>query len=100
MTTIHDLLDQYARLARDTREVGPLLEKLARRYLATDPVRTARFSKVWLWQDRPGRDGKPDTGIDLVAEEIYGGGFCAIQCKFFDPTHTIQKLDIDSFFRA
>lgn len=100
MTTIHDLLDQYARLARDTREKGLLLEKLAQRYLTTDPLWTARFKNVWLWQDWPERDGKVDTGIDLVAEEVYGGGFCAIQCKFFDPSHTIQKSDIDSFFTA
>ena len=100
MTTIHDLLDQYARLARDTREKGLLLEKLAQRYLTADPLWTARFKNVWLWQDWPGRGGKVDTGIDLVAEEAYGGGFCAIQCKFFDPSHTIQKSDIDSFFTA
>jgi hypothetical protein len=29
LTTVHDLLDQYARLARNTREKGLLLEKLA-----------------------------------------------------------------------
>ena len=100
MTTIHDLLDQYARLARDTREKGLLLEKLALSYLTTDPVWTAQFQEVWLWQDWPGRDGKVDTGIDLVAKELYGDGYCAIQCKFFDPAHAIQKGDIDSFFTA
>jgi predicted helicase len=100
MTTIHDLLDQYARLARDTREKGLLLETLALSYLTTDPVWTAQFQEVWLWQDWPGRDGKVDTGIDLVAKELYGDGYCAIQCKFFDPAHAIQKGDIDSFFTA
>jgi predicted helicase len=100
MTTIHDLLDQYTRLARDTREKGLLLEKLALSYLTTDPVWTAQFEEVWLWQDWPGRDGKVDTGIDLVAKERYGEGYCAIQCKFFASTHAIQKSDIDSFFTA
>jgi len=100
MTTIHDLLDEYAQMARDTREKGLLLEKLARAYLTTDPVWTARFEDVWLWQDWPGRDGKVDTGIDLVAKERYGGGVCAIQCKFYAPTHSIDKGDIDSFFTA
>jgi predicted helicase len=100
MTTIHDLLDQYARLARDTREKGLLLEKLAQSYLTTDPVWTAQFEDVWLWQDWPGRNGKVDTGIDLVAKERYGDGYCAIQCKFFAPSHAIQKSDIDSFFTA
>ncbi|TFD11327.1 DEAD/DEAH box helicase [Cryobacterium sp. TMT1-21] len=100
MTTIHDLLDEYAQMARDTREKGLLLERLARAYLTTDPVWTARFEDVWLWQDWPGRNGKVDTGIDLVAKERYGDGFCAIQCKFYAPTHSITKGDIDSFFTA
>ncbi|QYF75385.1 DEAD/DEAH box helicase family protein [Cryobacterium sp. PAMC25264] len=100
MTTIHDLLDEYALMARDTREKGLLLERLARAYLTTDPVWTARFEDVWLWQDWPGRNGKPDTGIDLVAKERYGDGVCAIQCKFYAPTHSIDKGDIDSFFTA
>ncbi len=100
MTTIHELLDEYARMARDTREKGLLLERLTRAYLLADPVWTARFDEVWLWQDWPGRDGKVDTGIDLVARESYGGGFCAIQCKFFAPGYAIQKGDIDSFFTA
>ena len=97
MTTIHDLLDEYARMARDTREKGLLLERLTQSYLLADPVWTARFDEVWLWQDWPDRNGKVDTGIDLVARETYGGGYCAIQCKFYDPSHTVQKGDIDSF---
>jgi predicted helicase len=95
-TTIHDLLAQYASMARDTREKGFLFERLTKAYLTTDPVWTARFSEVWLWQDWPGRDGKPDTGIDLVAKERWGDGYCAIQAKFFDPTHYLQKSVIDS----
>lgn len=100
MTPLSDLLDQYSRLARDTREKGFLLEKLTQSYLSIDPLWTAHFKQVWLWQDWPGRNGKVDTGIDLVAEDMYGRGFCAIQCKFFNPSHTIQKSDIDSFFTA
>ena len=100
MTTIHDLLDEYAQMARDTREKGFLLERLARAYLTTDPVWTARFEDVWLWQDWPGRNGKVDTGVDLIAKERYGDGYCAIQCKFYAPTHSIDKGDIDSFFTA
>ena len=69
-------------------------------YLRTDVTWADRFSNVWLWMDWPGRQGKPDTGIDLVAEERDGGGLTAIQCKFYAPTHTLQKRDIDSFFTA
>ncbi|PPG83373.1 damage-inducible protein [Rathayibacter sp. AY1E5] len=97
---MHDLLAEYASIARDTREKGLLLERLTRAYLTTEPQWTAQFDEVWLWQDWPGRKGRPDTGIDLVARERFGGGYCAIQCKFYAPSHTIQKADLDSFFTA
>jgi predicted helicase len=32
-----------------------------------------------------------------LSEEV---GFCAIQCKFYDEHHRIQKSDLDSFFTA
>ncbi|KQV08491.1 hypothetical protein ASC63_10170 [Leifsonia sp. Root112D2] len=94
------LLEQYTRLARDTREKGLLFERLIAQFLRTDPLYSARFDAVWLWQDWPGRDGKPDTGIDLVARESYTGKLCAIQCKFYASDHYLQKSDIDSFFTA
>ena len=40
------------------------------------------------------------TGIDLVARERDSGEYTAIQCKFYEPTHTLRKEDIDSFFTA
>lgn len=87
-------------MARDTREKGLLFERLTKAYLTTDPVWTAQFSDVWLWQDWPDRAGKPDTGIDLVAKERFGDGYCAIQAKFYDPGSYLNKSDIDSFFTA
>ncbi|WP_308465299.1 DEAD/DEAH box helicase [Rathayibacter soli] len=94
------LLAEYARLARDTHEKGLLFERLIAQFLRTDPLYSARFDEVWLWQDWPGRDGKVDTGIDLVARERYTGKLCAIQCKFYASDHYLQKSDIDSFFTA
>ncbi|MDK3255971.1 hypothetical protein [Blastococcus capsensis] len=38
---------------------------------------------MWLWSDWPGREGRPDTGIDLVAANADDGGLTAIQCKFY-----------------
>jgi len=67
-------------------------------YFKTDPVYTAQFKEVWLWNDWSGNGGRPDTGIDLVAENLKGDGFTAIQCKFYAPNVTIEKKDIDSFF--
>src|SRR5664279_3462006 len=66
----------------------------------TDPVYADQFSDVWMWNDWPGRGGKHDTGIDLVAAETLTGGLVAIQCKFFAATSTIGKPDIDSFLSA
>ena len=100
MTTIHAILDDLARTATDARDKGDKFERLMAAYLRTDPLYKDQYSDVWLWADWPGRDGRPDTGIDLVAQERDTGGFCAIQCKFYDPAHTLQRSDIDSFFTA
>lgn len=76
MTSIHDPLAEYASIARDTLE--KVLERLTRTFLTTDPKWTQLFDEVSLWQDWSGREGKTDTGIDLVARERHGGGHCAI----------------------
>lgn len=100
MTTIHELLADYTRIAPDTRAKGLYFERLIREFISTDPVYSALYAGVWLWQDWPGREGQPDTGIDLVAAEKFTGGLCAIQCKFYAPDSSLQKGDIDSFFTA
>ncbi|WP_307077684.1 DEAD/DEAH box helicase [Streptomyces canus] len=83
------------------RDRGTRFEELVLQYLSTDPQWTEQFSRVWMWTDWPGAEhDKRDTGIDLVAQDRETGGFCAIQCKFYEPQHTIQKDDIDSFFTA
>lgn len=94
------MLDELRSTATDERDKGDRFERLMAAYLRTDPLYARKYSNVWLWNDWPGREGKPDTGIDLVAEESDGGGLCAIQCKCYDPTHSLQKSDIDSFFTA
>jgi predicted helicase len=77
-----------------------MFEELMQKYLQTDPLYRDKYCKVWMWKDWPERGDEPDTGIDLVAQERVSSEYCAIQCKFFDPAHTIQKSDIDSFFTA
>ena len=99
-TSILQILDDLARSAIDHRDKGDKFERLIRAYLTTDPLYVARFSEAWLWQDWPGRKGKTDTGIDLVAQERDTGNLVAIQCKFYDPDHVLQKADIDAFFTA
>ena len=99
-TTIHDILEEFRAAASSNRNLGDKFERLIATYLLTDPQYADKLSDVWLWQEWPGRGKKVDTGIDLIAREKGTGDHWAIQCKFFDPSHSIQKSDIDSFFTA
>lgn len=99
-TTIHHILDELAEAATDHRDKGGKFERLMKAYFQTDPLYVSRFSDVWLWNEWPNRKGKADTGIDLVAQERDTGALVAIQCKFYAPSYTLQKGDIDSFFTA
>ncbi|WP_416057821.1 DEAD/DEAH box helicase [Stenotrophomonas maltophilia] len=99
-TTIHHILDELALAATDHRDKGSKFERLIKAYFLVDPLYVSRFSDVWLWSEWPGRNAKADTGIDLVAQERDTGALVAIQCKFFAPSYTLQKGDIDSFFTA
>ncbi|EON12879.1 type III restriction enzyme, res subunit [Pandoraea sp. SD6-2] len=97
--TFQELLDELTEAARTNRDKGTQFEHLIANYLVTDPQYADRLSDVWLWSEWPDRTGA-DVGIDLVAKERGTGNYWAIQCKFYDPSHTIQKSDIDSFFTA
>lgn len=99
MSSLHSILTEFREAKRSNREMGDQFERLFKAFLEHEPQYQERFSKVWMWGEWPGRTGA-DTGIDLVAEERSGEGLCAIQCKFYDPNHTLQKSDIDSFFTA
>lgn len=99
MGSINDVIG-VLRQAPTNVDRGTLFEKLMLRYFELDPALTQQYDAVWRWIDWPDRKGKPDTGIDLVARERDTGDYTAIQCKFYEPTHTLSKGDIDSFFTA
>lgn len=99
MGSIHEVMEAF-REAPSNSERGTKFEKLMVRYFELDPMLSQQYDAVWRWIDWPGRKGKPDTGIDLVARERDSGEYTAIQCKFYEPTHTLRKEDIDSFFTA
>lgn len=99
MGSINDVID-VLRQAPTNVDRGTLFEKLMVRYFQLDPALTQQYDAVWRWIDWPDRKGKVDTGIDLVARESDTGEYTAIQCKFYEPTHTLSKGDIDSFFTA
>ncbi|MFB7761518.1 DEAD/DEAH box helicase [Streptomyces xiamenensis] len=100
-TTVHDVIRAIRNGVDGSRDRGTRFEELMLQYLSTDPQWTEQFTRVWMWADWPGTEhDKRDAGIDLVAQDRETGGFCAIQCKFYEPGHTLQKEDIDSFFTA
>ncbi len=99
MGSIHEVMEAF-REAPSNSERGTKFEKLMVRYFDLDPLLSQQYDAVWRWIDWPGRKGKPDTGIDLVARERDSGKYTAIQCKFYEPTHHLRKEDIDSFFTA
>ncbi|MDR2348255.1 MAG: DEAD/DEAH box helicase family protein, partial [Bifidobacteriaceae bacterium] len=96
-STVEALLGQLAAAATSERDKGDLFERLVRRFLEVDASWSSRFAEVHMWADWPGRAGRPDHGIDLVAIERDSGEPVAVQCKFYAPDHYLTKPDIDSF---
>ena len=94
-----ELMNKLRLLSSSKREQGTAFEYMMATYLMTDPLFESRFEKIFLWRDWPDRPSELDTGdigIDLVGVER-DGGYCAIQCKFFEESKTISKEDLDSF---
>ena len=89
---------ERARKADNKRQKGYHFEKLIQKFFQEDPQYKILFQKVELYHQWEKREGA-DCGIDLVAEKD-DGSYCAIQCKFYDPQHTIQKNDLDGFITA
>ena len=96
-TTIYAILEEFRQDAIHKRDLGDKFERLMVAFLKSDPIWKDLFSNVWIWLDFPKRGNAPDTGIDLVAEESATGDYWAIQCKFYDQNHNLEKSDIDSF---
>lgn len=102
MSSLLDLLAGYRKESKTEREKGTYFELLIKAFLKNDPTYAPQFSGVWTyaeWAALQDVDGR-DSGIDLVAKLSDEEGFCAIQCKFHDENHKIQKSDLDSFFTA
>lgn len=102
MSALLDLLASYRKESKTEREKGTYFELLIKDFLKNDPTYSPQFSDVWTyaeWAQQQGIDSR-DAGIDLVAKLSEEEGFCAIQCKFYEENHKIQKSDLDSFFTA
>ena len=95
---VRAILDQYKAESLTKFHQGHEFERLMRAFFQTDPYYRNLFSQVWLWRDWPGRHGRPDCGIDLVAQQADSADVWAIQCKFYAEDHPVPKGDLDSFF--
>ncbi|MFS4490249.1 DEAD/DEAH box helicase [Dietzia kunjamensis] len=96
MSSFAQVIDAF-RQAPNTVEMGTKFEQLMVRYFELDPTLSREYDAVWRWMDWPGRDGKADMGIDLVARVRDTHEYAAIQCKFYAPDHHLSKTNIDSF---
>ncbi|MCR5913834.1 DEAD/DEAH box helicase [Corynebacterium sp. zg254] len=99
MSKFSEVLDQL----RDNQpqgKYGIAFEKLMVNYFRTDPTLASEYDQVFRWTDWPYNGGRADTGIDLVARRAEDQSWTAIQCKFYQPTTSIQKSHLDSFFEA
>ena len=95
-----DVLQAIEARTDNNWDKGNAFEQLTKAFFEQDALYREQFEKVWMWMDWPGRGGRPDTGIDLVAKNGDDGEFTAIQCKFYGPNGTITKDDVDSFISA
>lgn len=99
-TSFREVLDVLASRARSTSAQGRAFEALVKAFIEMDGAQSRRFDKVWTWMDYPNRNGRPDTGIDLVARERNGGRLIAVQCKFYAPDSTISLEQVNKFLAA
>ncbi|MBF0335223.1 MAG: DEAD/DEAH box helicase [Alphaproteobacteria bacterium] len=96
------LLEEFRSYAQTEREKGGYFERFAVAFIKNDPGMQQEYEDAWLyseWATRNGLNAK-DTGIDAVAKIRGEDSFCAIQCKFYQSGHRIQRADLDSFFTA
>ena len=96
----NDVLKALEARAGTKREKGDLFESLTKAFLEQDALYKEQFTEVWLWNDWLHRAGRPDTGIDLVAQNVDDGEYTAIQCKFYAANEYISKSDVDTFISA
>lgn len=95
------ILAQLRAASTSKSNQGTMMERLIKQFLLVSPLYSRVYDKVWLWTEFPYNGNQHDLGIDLVAH-IRGedDGYCAVQVKFYEETHGIQKADVDTFLSA
>jgi predicted helicase len=97
VTTFRQLLDAFDRAAKTRVAKGRRFEEFCEAFFQKDPLWVEQFDAVWAWMDWPGRQGRADSGIDLVAQERGTGHLVAIQCKFYSPDATLSWTQVSTF---
>ena len=107
MSAFYEMLDDLRKRAGTQAEKGAMFERVIKTALERHPGEygSARFKGVWRWNAWPERTEcgfEGDIGIDLVADQTdaFGGGRCAIQCKFYAAGNKVPSKDIDKFLAA
>ena len=97
MPHLAEALDRIRADSSGKYQLGRAFEKLVRNALLANPQYKDRFTNLWLWSEWP-EAGGADLGIDLVGEqtEDYGGGLCAIQCKFY-ASASVSITEVNKF---
>lgn len=95
------ILAQLRSASTSKSNQGTMMERLIKQFLLVSPLYSRVYDKVWLWTEFPYNGNQHDLGIDLVAH-IRGEneGYCAVQVKFYDENHAVQKADVDTFLSA
>ena len=100
-------LDLLREQSSTSREQGGYFEELCRIYLKYDPLHALDYSEVMSygeWAQKYGaryEETETDAGVDLVAKlRDEEDKFVAIQCKFYQSDHKIDKPDLDKFLSA
>lgn len=95
------LIESLRKASTSKSSQGTMMERLMKQFLLVSPLYSRVYDKVWLWSDFPYNGNQHDLGIDLVAH-IRGkeDDYCAVQVKFYEESHAIQKADVDTFLSA
>ena len=97
MTTFRQLLEQFDESAKTLTAKGRRFEDFCEAFFKLGQAAGYDFDEVWSWPDWPGREGRGDTGIDLVARERGSGDLVAVQCKFYSPQATLSWANASTF---
>ena len=107
MPNIHETIERLKDGDPSSAVLGRRFEVFIQDVLHSHPGEYGRerFAEVWLWQEWPDRESYglgSDYGIDIVAQQTdaYGGGLCAIQCKFRSEGGEVSTQEVSNFLAA